>query len=147
MLKIRSGLKILCLTGICFVVFGMAGPVRAAETICPQIPEVTWWGKTSHQKISAYVAKKHDGDWLPYIDKWNKQLAKMKVIYERGGSAVFKKQGITIEDKQLLQYIKAIEVRLSATRCLAILDFERAAKQLSDMETASGEDEPAAKKD
>ena len=139
--------KTLFAVSVMMAVIGSSNMVRAEQTVCPQVPAVEWWGKTTHQKISNYVATKHNGDWMPYIDKWNRQLEKMKVIYDRGGSAVFKKKGITIEDEQLMEYIKAIETRLSATRCLAVQEFERAAKEIRDMETASGEDEPAPKKD
>jgi len=128
-----------------FAIAGMTGSVRAEQKDCPKIPSVQWWGEMSHQKITRYVSAKHNGDWMPYIEKWNRQLSHMKAIYDRGGSAVFKKQGITIEDKELMQYIKAIEIRLNVTKCLALAEFERAAEEVRGMETASGGDTPEAK--
>jgi len=139
------GMISVVLVAFVFAVAGLSGPVRAAQNECPEMPSVQWWGKTSHQKITGYVSSKHNGDWMPYIDKWNRQLSKMKAIYDRGGSAIFKKQGITIEDKELMQYIRAIEIRLDVTKCLALAEFERAAEEVRGMETASGDDEPEEK--
>ncbi len=143
MKKIRTCVIFLGLVAALVIVSGGKQSVQAADSVCPQIPSIKWWGKTTHQKIVNYVAAKHDGDWMPYISKWKRQLVKMQGIYKRGGTAVFKKQGISIDDKQLLQYIQAIEVRLRATRCLALLEFERDADELDGMSTASGDDELA----
>ncbi len=149
MTKNRASIFTMVLIIAVFAVSGMASAAREQTGMqvgyCPEVPQTKWWGKTTHQKITNYVTKKHNGNWMPYIDKWNRQLAKMRTIYHRGGSAVFKKQGVTIEDKQLSQYIKDIEVRLEVTRCLAMQELKREEQLLSEMETASGEDEPAAK--
>ena len=57
----------------------------AAEAECPTFPKVALWGNISHDKAIRYVAKKHDGDWSPYVKKWQRQLAKVMTIRDRGG--------------------------------------------------------------
>lgn len=86
--------------------------------VCAEFPKVEWW-ETSQAKVASYVARKHDGDWKAYVDKWDKQLEKMKALSERGGTAVFKSRNLKLEGEVLLQYIDAIKDRLEVTKCLA----------------------------
>lgn len=123
--------------------FSALGSAAAATVNCPQVPNTKWWGKTPHKEITNYVNSRNDGDWVPYIEKWNRQLKAMREIYKRGGSAVFKKKGVTIKGPELEQYIKDIKVRLLVSRCLALKEFEKDAQELRKMETASGGDEPS----
>ena len=52
----------------------------AAFAECPNFPAVPWWGKVSHDSVKSYVARKYDGDWLPYVKKWERQLSRMTDI-------------------------------------------------------------------
>ncbi len=95
------------------------GATADAGERCPEVPSVSWWGDTSVEGLTAYVDRKHGGDWKAYIDKWNKQLEKMKSLSERDGTAVFKSRNLKLKGEALLQYIDAIKDRLSVTKCLA----------------------------
>ncbi len=92
--------------------------LAAANDGCPEFPKVVWW-KTNHTKIISYVSRKHDGDWAPYLLKWNTQLHKMEDLHKRGGTAVFKSKGLRLEGEMLGQYVDAIRDRVAITRCLA----------------------------
>ncbi|MHA1597350.1 MAG: hypothetical protein ACTSV1_01400 [Alphaproteobacteria bacterium] len=106
---------------------------------CVDVPEGAWWGKPDHKKISSYVAKRHDGNWKPYRVKWARQLKTMQDIQLRGGSAVLKKKGLTLNGETLGEYIRALEVRVAANECLSRnADMEQAAKEMNDMSTAAG---------
>lgn len=106
---------------------------------CMDIPQGVWWGKTNHSKIISYVERRHDGDWVPYIGKWERQLKTMKGIAKRSGSAVFKKKGLTLKGKKLDAYVTALKVRVDAIGCLSRNnDVEQAARKLNDMNTAAG---------
>jgi hypothetical protein len=85
---------------------------------CAKFTQVVWW-ETSHAKVASYVEKKHKGDWKDYVEKWDKQLAKMQSLSDRGGVAVFKSKNLRLEGEILLQYIDAIRDRLAVTKCLA----------------------------
>ncbi len=98
------------------LVAASAGESKAA---CAAFPDVSWWGKISHERISRYVKRKHDGNWSPYIAKWERQLAKVKDIYDRDSSIVIKKRGITLKGDALGDYIIKIVERIDVTRCLA----------------------------
>jgi len=106
---------------------------------CVDIPEGAWWGKTNHSKIAAYVERRHEGDWATYINKWARQLKTMKSIAARGGSAVFKKKGLTLKGETLDDYVTALKVRVAAIECLSRNDdMGQAARRMSSMETAAG---------
>jgi hypothetical protein len=103
------------------------------------IPQGAWWGKTNHSKISAYVERRHDGNWAPYVKKWTRQLKSMKGIAARGGSAVFKKKGLTLKGETLDTYVTALKVRVAAIECLSRNDdMLQAARKMSNMSTAAG---------
>jgi hypothetical protein len=101
-----------------FVLSIFFNSVAGASDSCPTFPKVIWW-ETSHQKIISYVSRKHNGDWAPYLKKWDYQLNKMKNLQEKGGTAVFKSKGLRLQGEMLQQYVEAIKERLSVTKCLA----------------------------
>ena len=96
-------------------VAGFSAPAFADDH-CPDIPNGKWWGNASHAKIIKYVNKKHDGDWLPYIVKWDRQLKKMKRVFANDGVAVFKKRGLALRDAELLEYIQPTFPKWPPTR-------------------------------
>lgn len=98
------------------LVVALAGESKAA---CANFPDVSWWGNISHERISRYVQRKHDGDWIPYIAKWERQLAKVKDVYDRDSRIVIRKRGITLQGDALGDYITKIVERIDVTRCLA----------------------------
>ena len=120
----------------------------AAKAECPPFPTVAWWGELSHDKAVRYVAKKYDGDWSPYVKKWQRQLSKVEMIRDRGGSIVFKKQRIKLKDGALGAYVGKLEQRLSVIRCLAEEDEIRSAEaeELDKFPTAAGSNDPAPQK-
>lgn len=101
-----------------FLVFAMSGEAaRAAE--CPAVPEVAWWNKVSHDSLRKYVARKHKGDWAPYIAKWEKQKTKLQAIYDKGSAVVVTKDKIKLEGERLDKYIGQVNERIEMTRCLS----------------------------
>lgn len=91
----------------------------AALAECPSIPDVEWWKGANHEKTIAYVEKKHQGDWQPYIDKWDRQKNKLNKIKERGTSVVIKSRGLRLEGRDLVEYVDKVSQRVEAIRCLA----------------------------
>lgn len=85
---------------------------------CGAIPHVDWWTFKTHDSVAGYVFRKHNGDWAPYIDKWNNRLAKLQNIYARGSSAVTK-TGSTLKGISLANYIGKMRTRITVTHCLA----------------------------
>ena len=101
-----------------FFVFVMSDQaVRAAE--CPAVPDVAWWKNVSHDSLRKYVARKHEGDWAPYIAKWERQKTKLQEIYDRGSAVVVTKDKIKLEGERLDKYIGQVDERIEMTRCLS----------------------------
>jgi len=133
----RLRLSGLILTVVLFSLVFRA-PAQAVED-CPQVPDVAWWGDTSPEGLTAYVDRKHDGDWAPYLKKWQKYEASMRKILSRGKSAVVKSQDLVLEGQDLENHIELIARRINATRCIAGVVVEaRLTEELGNMETASG---------
>ncbi|MDA0305260.1 MAG: hypothetical protein O3B76_03105 [Proteobacteria bacterium] len=95
-------------------------PASAAvsQKKCDAFPQVAWWTFKSHDRVANYVNRKHKGDWVPYIKKWNGRLKGLQDIYSRGSSAVTK-TGNTLKGPSLAAYIKKMQARIDVTRCLA----------------------------
>lgn len=117
-----------------------SGAANAAEDECSAFPKVALWGSIDHGKATRYVAGKHDGDWSPYVKKWQRQLTKVKGIWDRGGSIVFKKQDVKLEGDALGTYVEQLDQRVSVIECLAKQDEIRTAEasDLASFSTAAG---------
>ena len=86
---------------------------------CPALPDISWWGTNSHRKMVDFVERKFDGDWGPYIAKWERYEARMRDILKRGGTAVLRKKGIKMDGAVLASYAEMIGQRVSVMYCLA----------------------------
>ena len=117
-----------------------SGTASAADADCSTFPKVALWGAIDHGKATRYVDAKHDGDWAPYVKKWQRQLTKVKGIWDRGGSIVFKKQDIKLEAEELGTYVEQLEERVSVIECLAEQDAIKTAEaaDLASFSTAAG---------
>ena len=118
-----------------------SGAASAAE--CPSFPTAALWGEIDHGKASRYVANKHDGDWSPYVKKWKRQLSKVETIWDGGGTIVFKKQDVKLENEDLGIYVEKLRERVSIIECLAEEDAIRVAEaaeaaDLASFSTAAG---------
>ena len=91
----------------------------AAYAECPDFPAVPWWGKVSHDSVKSYVARKYDGDWPRYVEKWERQLSRMIKIRDGGKTAVIKSRKIRLSGDQLSIYVEQIRQRVDVIRCLA----------------------------
>lgn len=91
----------------------------AAFAECPDFPTVPWWGEVSHDSVKSYVARKYDGDWSPYVKKWERQLSRMTKIRDGGKTAVIKSRKIRLSGDQLSIYVEQIRQRVDVIRCLA----------------------------
>lgn len=93
--------------------------VMAQDTTrCGEVPQVMWWGNTSHEKMIAYTKKRHQGDWEPYIAKWENYLHKMQKGLAEGKSAHIPKTGAKLKGRELGDYVQKIEARVKVMRCL-----------------------------
>jgi hypothetical protein len=112
---------------------------QAKAENCPEIPSVSWWNDTTPEMLTANVDRKHDGDWDPYIKKWESYEEQMRDILFRGKAAVIKSSGQILKGEDLAGFIKLIGQRVEATRCIAdeVIDA-RLIEELSNMETAAG---------
>ena len=120
---------------------------RQAESIiyhCPKIPEVSWWGETSHADIITEVSRKHQRNWPAYARKWTRHLQRMRDIRRRGKGVKMRRDSVDlskgeIRDKtavtnefvtlggtDLDRYIVKVKQRITAHHCLA---QETAARQ------------------
>ncbi len=90
-----------------------------AATKCDPFPEVSWWGNLTHDKVIRYVEKKHDGDWAPYIKKWEAQVETMQGVYKRKSAVIIKAKGIRLEGDVLLVYMAKVKMRVAINHCLA----------------------------
>jgi hypothetical protein len=84
---------------------------------CPRLPEVAWWD-TTPQKIVEYVDQAFQGDWDPYIAKWESYRTRMNQIRDHNGTAIVKSRGLRLEGDSLVDHIRDIDQRLKVTRCL-----------------------------
>ncbi len=93
--------------------------VAQAPSQCAAFPEVSWWGNLTHEDVIRYVNQKHEGEWTPYLEKWENQLDTVQRVYDRKSAVVIKAKGITLEGKALRAYIEKIRIRVEVNRCLA----------------------------
>jgi len=105
------------------VFFGATG---AAQAECMAFPKISWWGNLTHDKVVRYVERKHDGNWAPYVKKWERQLAKIKGIHGRNSGIIIPKKGYRLSGKPLGRYIEKLETRVAVNRCLAMQATEAA---------------------
>jgi len=85
---------------------------------CGQVPDVSWWGTTTHASLVSYVKRKHQGDWASYIQKWSKQRGILQSVLDRG-SYVKTKDGVELSGDELASHIKRVEKRIDVITCLA----------------------------
>ena len=112
-----------------------------ASAQCEPFPEVKWWKNLSHDSVTQYVARKHQGDWQPYMDKWLRQYNTLKDIAGKDGSVVINSVQVRLKGKQLDDYIGLVGKRVAVTRCLksqADGEMDKQAYSLGQFETASG---------
>ncbi|NQV55658.1 MAG: c-type cytochrome [Rhodospirillales bacterium] len=106
-------------------------PPSAGAAECEAFPTVRWWGAITHDSITKYVDRRYNGDFAPYIDMWEKQLNRLRVLHERGKVAIVKgvstdregnskKYSVRMRDEQLVLYITNVEKRLKILNCLAL---------------------------
>lgn len=86
---------------------------------CPELPRVRWWEAATHQSLIGYIKLEHGGDWAPYIEKWENQKAVLEDLHRQGSSALIRKEGISIRDDDLKDYIGKIKTRIEVIKCLA----------------------------
>ncbi len=103
-----------------FLVLALAAAARpAGAQVCDPFPQVGWWKDLSHESVTRYVERRHNGDWKPYIQKWQKQGERLKRVLGKGGKVVIKSMNVTLKGQSLSAYIKKMEKRITVTECLA----------------------------
>jgi hypothetical protein len=104
---------------LAFIIVVMAASSAQAE--CDAFPRVPWWGDLSHVATKAFVARKHEGNWSPYVKKWLKQVDKLKDLQKRESAVFVRYRGkkVKIDGKALVNYIKLVSKRVGVIRCLS----------------------------
>ena len=123
---------------IMIVSAALAAVPGAALAECASYPEVSWWGNMSHNKAIRYVDNKHDGNWAPYMAKWQRQLASLEKIQAKGGSILFKKKELRLTGEDLDDYVLKVKERVEINTCLAGEQLMAAAEKLAEFPTAAG---------
>jgi TPR repeat protein len=90
-----------------------------AEAECAAFPQVSWWGKLTHNGVKGYVKQKHGGDWAGYLDKWRRQLANVKTIHGQGKGIKISSSGKTLKGQELGDYIGKLAQRVDINTCLS----------------------------
>jgi hypothetical protein len=90
-----------------------------AAADCAAFPKVDWWGEMSHAKVKGFVDSEYDGDWAPYVEKWERKHIKLKRWVDTGSSLTIKKTGTTLQGETLKAYFENVGKRLRVVRCLA----------------------------
>ncbi|NQU57795.1 MAG: hypothetical protein HQ513_11210 [Rhodospirillales bacterium] len=141
--SIQSGMLLLGLLATALVLIAMVLFSNQAKAEgCPEIPAVSWWGETTAEKLTAQVDSKYDGDWAPYIKEWESYAEKARDVMALGKSLQVNSHGLVLKDQELARYVKLIDERIKATRCIAdeVIDA-RLIEELNNMETAAGGNE------
>ena len=86
---------------------------------CETFPQVTWWGDISHESVNAYVIQKHGGDWSAYLEKWERQLGRVRDVHSKGNGIKIPSTGHIIKGIALGQYIGKLSQRVKINKCLA----------------------------
>lgn len=101
------------------VVTAFLASTAVSHAQCARYPDVPWWGKLSHEGVEGYVSRKHGGNWAGYLDKWRRQLSKVKSIHGRGQEIRIPSTGQILEGQQLNAYIVKLDRRIGINECLA----------------------------
>ena len=64
-----------------------------AETDCPAIPKVTFWGEVTHTSVRQHVKDKLAGNWVAYLNQLQRQQTTLTKFSLRGSGAVIKRKG------------------------------------------------------
>ncbi len=72
-----------------------------------------------HALTIAHVNGRYNGNWTIFIESWVAHRKKMQDIHDRNSTAVIPNLGYTLEGPQLSEYIRRIDLRISAKQCLA----------------------------
>ena len=102
------------------VLGGFGGGILSSAAFAerPNFLTVSWWGKVSHDSVKSYVARKYEGDWSPYVKKWERQLSRMTKIRDRGKTALIKSRKLRLSGDSLSIDVEQIR---SASPSLAAL--------------------------
>jgi len=113
---------------------------RRAESIvyhCPRIPEVSWWGKTSHASVVTEVSRKHQRKWATYERKWARHLKRMEKIRRQGKGVRMRRSSVDLSKREIRdpaaitekfatlggvdldRYIVKVKQRITVHKCLA----------------------------
>ena len=77
---------------------------RRAESIiyhCPQIPEVSWWGETSHANIIEEVSRKHQRKWRIYTRKWARYLKRIEETRRQGKGLRMRRNSVDLSKREI----------------------------------------------
>lgn len=131
-------IKRICFSAALFVLALLPG---AASAECKPFPKHPLWKTLTHERANNYVKRKLKGDWTPYTNHLDNQLAAIMKIMTAGKSARIRHRGkiVTFSEAELADYYEASKARLKVVQCLA---EESLAAKLDSFMTAAGDEEP-----
>ncbi len=121
------------LAGVALVLTIGANP-RPAHAACPAFPDVPWWN-SDQGAAKKIVNRNYNGDWAPYIAKWEAYRKRMNAIHAKGGTAVVKSRSLRLKGETLANHLVQIDGRIKTIQCLA---EESEGRALNDFATAAG---------
>jgi len=78
-------------------------------------------GKFNAPTGKRLCARRHDGNWAEYLDKWDKKSLKIIDVYDRGSAIRIGKNKIKIQGDQLATYADQVRQRAAVNLCLSKL--------------------------
>lgn len=118
---------------------GFVVAASAASADCSPFPRSNFIGSYTHDQVIQYVDRAHGGDWGPYLNALNSNLARLEQFRKRGQGAVVKVRGesMKLNAKDLSKFMFTSRQFSSVAECLA---EEQEIAALEQFETASGQE-------
>ncbi|MGB0681695.1 MAG: hypothetical protein ACPGOV_03270 [Magnetovibrionaceae bacterium] len=117
---------------------GLSGTAQA-QAVCPPFPSMPWLGTMTHEKVTAFVERRHAGEWDSYIGQWQSRIGQMEDVHNAGKGIRLKSRDVTLSGDGLKYYIAQMRRSISVMSCLRDQD-RMTAESLSNMSTAAGQD-------
>lgn len=116
---------------------GLVVAASAASADCSPFPRSNFIGAYTHDQVIQYVDRAHAGDWAPYLNSLDNNVARLNTLRASGQGAIVKVRGekVRLSAKDLSKFVFTSRQFASVARCLA---EEQEMAELNQFETAAG---------
>jgi len=90
--------------------------VRQAS--CGVVPLVEWWQNVTPSSMALYVDRHHNGEWEPYVTKWQKHLIRTENTLAKNGAMQAPNDTI-LKGPELREFVAKLRKRVDVVECLA----------------------------